>query len=215
MNNASSRKITNIRSTKKTGCFPSKKNGRNIRFESLIERDYIHLLEFDNDVLSYIEQPITIKYSHNNKKYRYTPDFKVIRKEKIQLIETKPHSKYSRILEDENKRRKFDAALNYCAYNNYEFKVVTDSNIRNGNLLRNIKYLFMYSSINVPAIEKDCLINKISLIMPISINELLDELRLDNSSKSQYQRYIFSLLYAQHLLTDLTQAISLKSYIWI
>lgn len=215
MTDTPSRKITNTKNRKKTGCFPSKKNERIVRFESLIERDYIHLLEFDKDVISYTEQPKPIKFTFNNRKYKYTPDFKVIRRIKTQIIEIKPYKKYKEILRDSNKRKKFDAAFNYCNYNDYEFKVITDEDIRTGNLLANVKYLFMYSTIKVPDNEKEYIANTLSLIMPISINELLNELKLDNSCKSQYQSYIFSLLYSRYLLTDLTQTISLKSYVWL
>lgn len=68
-----SRKIPkNYRSV--TGTFPSLKNNSNISYESLLERDFYMLLEFDSNVKEYEEQPFTIKYQRNNNTYKYTPD---------------------------------------------------------------------------------------------------------------------------------------------
>lgn len=57
-----------------TGTFPSYKNKRNIFYESLLERDFYLLLEFNDDVDSYEEQPFKIYYQRAKLTYRYTPD---------------------------------------------------------------------------------------------------------------------------------------------
>ena len=79
------RKITNQGNKKKIGFFPSEKNGRSTAWESLVERDFMYLLEFDSSVISYIEQPLTISYKDNGKNYKYTPDLMVVRKNKTQI----------------------------------------------------------------------------------------------------------------------------------
>jgi len=56
------RKITNRGTKKQTGLFPSEKNEKTIEYESSIELDYFYLLEFDEDVVSYEEQPFSIHY---------------------------------------------------------------------------------------------------------------------------------------------------------
>jgi hypothetical protein len=43
------------------GRFPSLKLGRMVDFESLIERDFIYVLDFEPDVESFSEQPLTIE----------------------------------------------------------------------------------------------------------------------------------------------------------
>lgn len=40
-----------------TGHIPSIKNKRSVAFESKLEGQYFMTLEFDNDVISYLEQP--------------------------------------------------------------------------------------------------------------------------------------------------------------
>jgi hypothetical protein len=71
------RKVSN-RGGNTIGHFPSLKMGRMIDYESLIERDLIYLLEFEQDVTWYAEQPLTIPYHYEEKERDYTPDFHIV-----------------------------------------------------------------------------------------------------------------------------------------
>jgi len=208
------RKITNTGTRKNTGFFPSKKNGRPIAFESLLERDYIYLLEFDKDVISYSEQPITIAYNIANRSYKYTPDFFVQRKNKYQLIEVKPYSKLQKILNDDVLIKKYNAAAQYCKFNQQgEFKIVTDNEICSGNILNNIKYLFSYSRLEIPASEKMEIRNQLMLNLSVSIQELLSYICEDKNQIGKYYSYILAMLYHQEISTDLSMAINKTSII--
>ena len=57
-----------------TGYFSSYKNKRQINFESKLEHDFYLLLEFDETIKSYQEQPFKVYYIFQDKKRRYTPD---------------------------------------------------------------------------------------------------------------------------------------------
>lgn len=57
------------------GKFPSRKNGRMIHHEGLLELDAIYLLEVSPHVVRYREQPKTITYPDGGRVRRYTPDF--------------------------------------------------------------------------------------------------------------------------------------------
>src|SRR5437588_206487 len=94
--NARARNISNKGSRKIIGKFPSLLMGLVVKWESKLERDFIYLLEFDSDVISYREQPIRIIYFLDGKSCRYTPDFLVVRKNKRQIIEVKPKDKIFR-----------------------------------------------------------------------------------------------------------------------
>ena len=73
-----------------TGYFASYKNNNQIAFESVMERDLFMILEFDDNVLKYEEQPIRVYYPYNNKTRRYTPDVLITYKDNSQkLIEVK------------------------------------------------------------------------------------------------------------------------------
>jgi len=85
-----------VRSTPRSmsGRYPSKKLGVTIGFESAtLELPTILALEHDPDVLFYLEQPpaLTLKYKSNGRMrgYKQTPDFLVIRRDGIALIECK------------------------------------------------------------------------------------------------------------------------------
>lgn len=214
MDHIPTRKITNTGTRKNTGFFPSQKNERPVAFESLLELDYIYLLEFDDDVVKYTEQPLTITYTISNRSYKYTPDFLVERKNKTQLIEIKPESKLQIILNDESKFNKYKAAAQYCKSKEYSsFEIVTDNDIRNGNLLNNVKFLFAYHNVNVPAINKLKIRNELVANGPQQICQLLTELCENETQFSKFFSYILSLLYSHEIRTNLLEPINKNSIV--
>lgn len=116
------RKVTNCGTKKNIGLFSSYKNMTGIWYESLIERDYMYLLESDPDVLSYRTQPLKIIYTWDNKPKKYTPDFLVERSSRTQIVEIKPASQVD---SDKNQRLWRCVAPN-CLERGWEFAVVTD-----------------------------------------------------------------------------------------
>ncbi len=118
-----------------TGQIKSLKRNDFVDFESSLERDYIHILEFDENVRYYYEQPLKIEF---NDRY-YIPDFFVEywdgSKEVIEI-------KYNIDLIDNASKyvTKFKAAEEFCNSNNLTFRILTETDIRN-NYLFNIKFL--------------------------------------------------------------------------
>ncbi len=208
------RKIINTGTKKLTGVFPSIKNQRLIVFESLPERDVFYLQEFDQDVISYQEQPFTITYCFSNRRYRYTPDLLVVRKTKTQLIEVKPKKELSKILNDDFKKKKFDAAAKYCISNGYdEFRVITDEEVRQGNFLTNIKFLYSYARLQIPASVRLSVRNELSLAGPQQISSLLSKISSNQDEYRKYHAYILSMIYHQEIKTDLLIPIRKNSII--
>lgn len=78
-----------------SGFFPSRKMGVGIQFESSIELGAIYLMEQDESVLEYYDQPYTFKLKYLDKSGKrvqghfYTPDFLVLRKSGVALEEWK------------------------------------------------------------------------------------------------------------------------------
>ncbi|MVT52592.1 hypothetical protein GPL17_19100 [Bradyrhizobium yuanmingense] len=88
------RKVVTYRRDNFTGFVPSRKNGRVIQYESLLERDYIQLLEADPGVVAYSEQPTPLKWSDGVSSYETTFDFCVVSNLSGKyLSEVKPLSK--------------------------------------------------------------------------------------------------------------------------
>ncbi|MEL7035074.1 MAG: hypothetical protein AAFO04_05575 [Cyanobacteria bacterium J06592_8] len=61
--NVPARKITNTGTRKNIGKFSSRKMGQIVWYESLLELDYIYLLEIDPDVVAFASQPFQLQYT--------------------------------------------------------------------------------------------------------------------------------------------------------
>jgi hypothetical protein len=127
------------------GLFPSLKMGRMVAFESLIEQDYLYVLDYEAAVTSFEEQPLTIEYVCEGALCKYTPDFLVRRNESSELVECKP----APLVSKEENRRKFAAATDWCKTKGWSFAIVTDQDLRNGPRLANIKLLTQYARLGI------------------------------------------------------------------
>jgi hypothetical protein len=140
-----SRKIPRRGSKKNIGKFPSFKMGKTLWWEALTERDAMFLYEYDREVSSYEEQPNPIFYILNDKRHRYTPDFRVVRGEHIEIVEVKPEDK----LESEELKEVFAQIRQECEKVGQKFVVITDKMIRVEPKLGNIKMLYRYAMIPI------------------------------------------------------------------
>jgi hypothetical protein len=140
------RKISNAGTRNLIGKFPSLKMGRIVWYESLLERDYMYLLEIDSDVISYREQPGRIYYTLDGRRRHYTPDLLVERRREKQVVEVKPKKK----AEAEEYRRLFRIATEICRREGYEFRVATDEMIRLQPRLNGAKLLYKYARTPIP-----------------------------------------------------------------
>lgn len=197
------RKITNRAGFKKVvGKFPSLKMGRTVRWESQIERDFLYLLEFDPDVLFFIEQPEEISYVYVSKIHRYYPDFYVERASAKELVEIKPASKVN----DPDNKVKFLAGEEYCREKGYLFRVVTDEQIREGSLLGNIKLLYRYAVVNVPNEFRLHARDLIENCGAMNFEEFISILNEKFGQEAIGNTY--SLLYHRLLIADLNKPLS-------
>lgn len=204
-----SRKITNRGSKKNIGKFPSIKMRRVIKWESLIERDEIYLLEYDREVTAYEEQPDRIHYVLDGEKHYYTPDFKVDKSGKIQIVEVKRKKEVDKgthtILFREIKWQ--------CRQNGQEFVVATDEMIRVEPKLRNIKLLYRYARILV-LVHHQVLCQRFFRNRGEATIRALYEFFSSEGIEHGLQ-VIYSLLYWGYLEIDLMQMIELESTVWL
>ena len=77
-NHLRAREVVKPTGTIMRGNFPSRKNGRMVQHEGLLERDAIYLFEASYRIKQYREQPITIHYPDGARLRRYTPDFELV-----------------------------------------------------------------------------------------------------------------------------------------
>jgi hypothetical protein len=124
---------------------------RMVNFESTIERDYAYVLDFESEVTSFSEQPLTIEYADAGRVRRYTPDFEVVRTDqRYWLVECKPQQ----LIHTDDNQRKFAAAQAWCAERSWQFEVVTDTQLRAGYRLQNIQFLTYHARFTFSAQNK-------------------------------------------------------------
>jgi hypothetical protein len=139
------------------GRFPSLKVERMVAFESLIEQDFLYVLDYERDVTTFAEQPLVIKYCWQGKTRHYTPDFLVVRGQRHELVECKLHAR----LHTEENQRKFTAARQWCQEIGWTFTTVTDQELRSGPRLENIKLLTRYARLEVAPAVVGCAIARL------------------------------------------------------
>lgn len=120
------------------GFVPSRKNGRLVHHEGLLERDAITLFEAHHRVAQYREQPITLQYPDGSRLRRYTPDFEVILETgEALLVEIKP----DRSLQDPEVRHKLQRISEHLIRMGQPFVVLSSSVIRREPRLSNLRQI--------------------------------------------------------------------------
>jgi hypothetical protein len=154
---------------------------RMIAFESRIEWDYIFLLDYEQAVEWFEEQPLTIPYHYDGKELYYTPDFHAVRLGQHWLIECKA----DKFVDSEENRRKFFAAAAWCEERAWVFQVVTGQEIRAGHCLENVKFLtkFARHSIN-PALKSHIDLKLLATRHPLTVADLAQEVRPGNPDEA-------------------------------
>ncbi len=184
------------------GRFPSYKMQRMIAYESLIECDYLYLADYAAEITHIEEQPCTIHYRHAGKLLKYTPDFYVIESGQHILIECKP----AVFTNTEENLRKFTAAQEHCAEQGWLFRVVTDTNLRTGFLLRNVKTLTRYARHPVSPQHKGAIFAALyAAPTPLTLKELAAQARPGNPAPLTAD--ILHLVYHRQVCVCLTSAL--------
>lgn len=120
------------------GKVPSRKLGRMVAAESLIECDAILLLEFSPGVLKYQEQPALIHYFDGKTFRNYYPDFEVVlRSGEVIHLEIKT----AKALAKPRNEEKYQAIAAEYARRGHGFRIITDEDLRQGELYLNLLLL--------------------------------------------------------------------------
>jgi len=107
--------------------FPSRKNGRLVHCEGMLELDAVHLFELHPRVARYREQPATVMFPDGGRLRRYTPDFEVeLVSGKTILVEVKPETS----MLDAEVRHKLEMVGAHLRRLDEAFVVLTDVELR-------------------------------------------------------------------------------------
>ena len=127
-----------------TGHFPSIKNNTSIGFESKLEKAHFLSLEFDNEVISYQEQPqIEICINGNDK--IYSADCYIKRAKTSLKKDSIVEVKYTNEIEKRKEyfEKKFEAAKTSANKLNLDFEIYTEK-IHSEIYLDNLDFLYRY-----------------------------------------------------------------------
>ncbi len=177
-----------------TGYFASYKNKTQIAFESVLERDFYMMLEFDNDVASYTEQPVSINYTYKDgSKRKYTPDCLVRYKDGTKRYFEVKYA--SEIKNNPELKEKIEFLKSYF-YDEYvlKFDVFTDEDV--GEVyLDNLKILYKFAFMKDDE-EKLSKINDIlNNVSSIKVYELLERLDKDKNKQLYWLPHIWRYVF--------------------
>jgi hypothetical protein len=194
---------------------PSEKNGRPVRAESALERDACCLLEFNPDVLEYVEQPLTIRYIEQEKTRRYTPDFFVryATDKPPQLVEIK----YAADLRANQAQfaQRFLAARQHAEAEGWEFSVWTEAEIQTP-YLKNAKFLLRFRSpaIYVRPEYRHLLLELVAQLGRTTPAEVLLVAFGSPDKQAELLPVLWHLVSIGHLNCNLSEALTMHTPIW-
>ncbi|WP_276833808.1 Tn7 transposase TnsA N-terminal domain-containing protein [Chryseobacterium cucumeris] len=212
-----------------TGVVNSKRLKTTIQFESSLERDFIYLLEYDDNVKYYLEQPLEIEYidSQGNKR-RYYPDFLIeyFEEQIPRLVEIKYES--TLISKGSELREKFHAAKLFCEEKGFEFCVITDLQIRSDKSieLNNFKFLDRYKNFyrNInkeksafPEFNMDIklLLSEMEKQKKITVENLLNEITDNKEKQAELIFLTWYMVSNNFFIANLSEKLTLKSLVWL
>lgn len=183
------------------GRFPSFKLGRMVDFESLIERDLIFVLDFEPDIETFCEQPLTIEYQDDGKVRHYTPDFHVVKKGQNILIECKPE----KFVQSAKNQRKFRAGQAWCETRGWTYQLVTDQSLNSGYRLQNIKHLTQFARYVISPAMRQCICAfLLATSSPVTIAEVM--VMVAPQAPASVQIPLYHMAFHHELILPLDQA---------
>lgn len=189
-------------------------------YESLLERDFYTLLDFDVWVAEYYTQPIKIPYRRENGRpavyypdvlihYHPSPDQVTIRRSV--LGEVKPSSELAK--PSPKLELQLAAGQQFAAAHGWEFKVFSDKDIRTP-LLVNANFLSMYlSRVPEPAMET-WILEQLFELSRTRVELLLAALYMDKWNQAAVLPYIWHLIAMRRIGADLNEKLTMNSIIW-
>jgi hypothetical protein len=183
-----------------TGHFPSKKNDRSMFFESMLEKTLFITLEFDTNVVSYLEQPVKIEYKLNNRKTSYHPDCLVNYKDgKSKLVEVKYSTEF--IEKKDELEIKFDQARLYAKQNDMTFDTF-DERCIDVQTLRNMEFLYSFATHPRDNDKEQTIIDILKDNQELSVIEVLALITENRFEQAKYLPYIWKLVFENTIKVD-------------
>jgi hypothetical protein len=182
-----------------------------VHTESLLERDFVRLANFDKKVSQIFFQPIGIRFHYLGRRRRYFPDFLIVTTdERYILVEVK----LTQFVDTNLNKAKFIAAKMLCSEKGWTFQVMTEEQIRLGHLQRNLRLLLEVKTFPMIPSVAEYIKAFLRRIGPLSIKDLRNECSVVDAPMLMINLY--KLIYAHEVKVELVkQELSEKSLVWI
>lgn len=186
-----------------TGHFPSIKNNTSIGFESKLEKAHFLSLEFDNEVISYQEQPqVEICINGNDK--IYSADCYIKRAKTSLKKDSIVEVKYTSEIEKRKDyfEKKFEAAKISANKLNLDFEIYTE-NIHSEIYLDNLDFLYRYKLQPIENKYEDQILKMVSKNHKISAFDLANLVSENPREYGLISNCIWDLVCKEKLKTNL------------
>jgi hypothetical protein len=200
-----------------TGYFYSFKNKRHEPYESITERDHFLSLEFLDEVLSYEAQPRRVPRNSNGKSRDIFPDCLVIFTRQSGKRPLLVEVKHTKDLNDPKKakdiKRKLVAMEEFAKQQGWDFRLVTDQDIR-GIRLENYRFLYKYTG--PPAVFHEygkTIMNKVIKNGPMTVTVLMEGLFPQKMERARALPCVWHLVRNGKLSTDLDKPLTNSSMV--
>ena len=195
-----------------TGHFPSIKNNKSIAFESKLESELFLTLEFDDDIESYMEQPL-ITITVDGKEKSYHVDCYAKMKESSPKKDLLIEAKYTHEIEKEREyfEKKFKAANIAAKKLDIDF-VVYNELIHSQKYIYNLDFLYRYKTQPIVG-DYDQQIFETLKHQPLTAQKVVEKLSEKKLEQFQIANAIWSLVADRKLSTDLEQDLNMDSII--
>ncbi|NLR75309.1 TnsA endonuclease N-terminal domain-containing protein [Leeia aquatica] len=190
-----------------TGGYSSRKNAQIDAFESLLEKDYFLLLDFDETVDSFEPQPVRIPVPGVPRGYvpdvlvHYCPDPVAGVEPKSSLVDVKHTDDLAK--HADKYAIKFEFARQFAEERGWEFKIVDQHQIRTPRLA-NLKFLRAYRNTTLVVEDIDCVLDCMP-DFPCSHRSVLDRLAQTDDDRLRWLPVIWSMLLTGHLVTNMDE----------
>jgi hypothetical protein len=190
-----------------TGGYSSRKNADMGAFESLLEKDYLLLLDFDDSVETFEVQPVRIPVAGIPRGYvpdvlvKYRVDTQTGVRPKPSLVEVKHSDDFAR--NAEKYVPKFAAARQYAEQRGWEFVTKDQNDIRTPRLA-NLKFLREYRNVTPSGDDVQAVLDAIGEEGGEATSEaLLDILAVTEEERLHWLPIVWSMVLTCHLGADL------------
>ncbi|MBS0657264.1 MAG: TnsA endonuclease N-terminal domain-containing protein [Verrucomicrobia bacterium] len=194
-----------------------------VPFESLLERDFLQLMDFDRDVTAVEGQPVCVTWKDaSGKARRYTPDFLVTFRPKRQLWPSRQPGKAKPWLVEVKPREEvwknfaryrpaFRAATEYARRNGWLFHILDESRIRSGRL-ENARVLLPFMMKSSDSDRCRALLTVLERFEDgLTAEQLLVATCSDRINQALLIPNLWNLVGWRNIETDLSQPLTMKS----